>query len=370
MTLGSSFTSNGRPAQAREAAHQPRRRLADQDRPRRRELLEARREIGGVADRGVVHLQVVADRADHHRPGIETDARRQGDAALALQLLVEVGQRVADPQRREHRPLRRVLVRDRRAEERHEAVAGELIDDPLEPVDLVHREGDVLVEYLAVDLRIEAARDRGRSGEIAEQYGYLLALARHALRVADLLRERFRHAARHRRFGRVAGEGLSAVGTEAEAEIHFGAAVGAGLRRAGSARVAEGFSREQRRAAGPTAHGGELPRDRRGSQAGAANSFTTEVHRDHRELTSGGRGWHTSVMDALQALLDRTAIHDLIMRYARGVDRRDLDLVASCFATDAAYEGSLGTGGIDVVLATLANGCRATGPPCTSSPTR
>jgi 3-phenylpropionate/cinnamic acid dioxygenase small subunit len=58
-------------------------------------------------------------------------------------------------------------------------------------------------------------------------------------------------------------------------------------------------------------------------------------------------------MDAVQALIDRAAIHDLIMRYARGVDRRDLELVASCFAPDAAYDGALGTGGIDVVLAAL-----------------
>lgn len=58
-------------------------------------------------------------------------------------------------------------------------------------------------------------------------------------------------------------------------------------------------------------------------------------------------------MDGLQLLLDRAAIHDLIMRYARGVDHRDLDLVASCFAPDAAYDGSLGSGGIDVVLAAL-----------------
>ena len=58
-------------------------------------------------------------------------------------------------------------------------------------------------------------------------------------------------------------------------------------------------------------------------------------------------------MDAVQALIDRAAIHDLIMRYARGVDRRDLELVASCFAADAAYDGSLGSGGIDVVLAAL-----------------
>ena len=58
-------------------------------------------------------------------------------------------------------------------------------------------------------------------------------------------------------------------------------------------------------------------------------------------------------MDGLQSLIDRAAIHDLIMRYARGVDRRDLDLVASCFAADAAYDGALGSGGIDVVLAAL-----------------
>jgi 3-phenylpropionate/cinnamic acid dioxygenase small subunit len=58
-------------------------------------------------------------------------------------------------------------------------------------------------------------------------------------------------------------------------------------------------------------------------------------------------------MDGLQALLDRAAIHDLLMQYARGVDHRDLELVASCFAADAVYDGSLGSGGIDVVLAAL-----------------
>ncbi|MBX3028070.1 nuclear transport factor 2 family protein [bacterium] len=64
-------------------------------------------------------------------------------------------------------------------------------------------------------------------------------------------------------------------------------------------------------------------------------------------------GWQSDGMEAVRALIDRAAIHDLIMRYARGVDRRDLAQVASCFAADAAYEGSLGSGGIDVVLAAL-----------------
>src|SRR5262249_30642744 len=57
--------------------------------------------------------------------------------------------------------------------------------------------------------------------------------------------------------------------------------------------------------------------------------------------------------DPLRELCDRAAIHDLLMRYARGVDRRDLDQVAACFAPDAGYEGSLGVGTIDVALAAL-----------------
>ena len=38
---------------------------------------------------------------------------------------------------------------------------------------------------------------------------------------------------------------------------------------------------------------------------------------------------------ALQELVDRAAIRDLMMNYARGIDRGDLDLVASLFTPDA-----------------------------------
>ena len=43
----------------------------------------------------------------------------------------------------------------------------------------------------------------------------------------------------------------------------------------------------------------------------------------------------------VRALLDRAAIQDVLLRYARGVDRKDLALVAACFTPDAAYEGAL-----------------------------
>jgi 3-phenylpropionate/cinnamic acid dioxygenase small subunit len=52
-------------------------------------------------------------------------------------------------------------------------------------------------------------------------------------------------------------------------------------------------------------------------------------------------------------LLDALAIRDLIHSYARGVDRRDLDLVRSCFTSDCSYEGALATGRIADMLAAL-----------------
>src|SRR5207244_1593610 len=63
-----------------EAAHQPVRRLADQDGPRLRERLEASRQVGGVADRRVVHLEVVADGPDDDRTGVDQDAGPTRDA--------------------------------------------------------------------------------------------------------------------------------------------------------------------------------------------------------------------------------------------------------------------------------------------------
>lgn len=56
----------------------------------------------------------------------------------------------------------------------------------------------------------------------------------------------------------------------------------------------------------------------------------------------------------VQALLDRAAIQDVLLRYARGVDRRDLAIVAACFAPEAAYDGALARGTIAQALPALA----------------
>jgi hypothetical protein len=53
---------------------------------------------------------------------------------------------------------------------------------------------------------------------------------------------------------------------------------------------------------------------------------------------------------------DRHQIAQLIVTYAQGVDRRDWDLVRSCFADDAEVEGSRTTAAIDPYLAELRPG--------------
>lgn len=61
----------------------------------------------------------------------------------------------------------------------------------------------------------------------------------------------------------------------------------------------------------------------------------------------------TETDKALQHLVDRAAIQDLLVRYAHCVDRRELEAVADCFTPDAAYSGSLGEGTIKEALIAL-----------------
>jgi 3-phenylpropionate/cinnamic acid dioxygenase small subunit len=61
----------------------------------------------------------------------------------------------------------------------------------------------------------------------------------------------------------------------------------------------------------------------------------------------------TEIDKALQHLIDRAAIQDLLVRYAHCVDRRDLEGVAACFTADAEYRGSLGDGTIENALVAL-----------------
>jgi hypothetical protein len=58
----------------------------------------------------------------------------------------------------------------------------------------------------------------------------------------------------------------------------------------------------------------------------------------------------------LRALLDRRAVQDVPLTYARGIDRRDWDLVRGCFTEDCTIDGSRGSGTVDEYLTMLRPG--------------
>ena len=102
-------------------------RLADEDPVHRRRRLQARRGVDDVACRHPLAFG---------RPRAERDQRLtgvHGDPHLELVLLVRP---VADGERCPDGPLRIVLVRRRRAEERHHRVADELLDGATEALEL------------------------------------------------------------------------------------------------------------------------------------------------------------------------------------------------------------------------------------------
>ena len=133
--------------------------LADEDAVQRRSRLQARGRVDDVAGR---HRLALA------RPRAERDQRlARVHRDPHLQLLALLARPVADRERRPHRALRVVLVRDRRAEERHHRVADELLDRAAEALELRTKMGVVRREQRAHVLGVEPLRPRREPDEVA-----------------------------------------------------------------------------------------------------------------------------------------------------------------------------------------------------------
>jgi hypothetical protein len=156
----------------------------DEGRRRRRQVtgvrlgqaLHALREPNGVPLRRVVHAQVVADRADHHLARVDAHARREADAVLALHLGRVAGDLVTQRERRVAGALGVVLVRDRRPEQRHDAVARVLVDRALEAVHALAQDLEEAVEDAVPLLGVELLGQLYRALHVGEQDGDLLPL--------------------------------------------------------------------------------------------------------------------------------------------------------------------------------------------------
>ena len=174
---------------ANVALHEPARRLAHQNGSGLGVLLEPGGEIRGVADRCVVHPEVVADLAYHHRAGVEPHTHRDaGSLATRGSGLLAYGP--LDAERGQDGAACMVLVGHRCAEQSHEAVAEELVDRALVAMDFGESEVEEPVQERVHGLGAEALDQGRRVDDVAEENGDDLPLTlERAARREDLRRE-------------------------------------------------------------------------------------------------------------------------------------------------------------------------------------
>jgi hypothetical protein len=121
-----------------------------------------------------VHHVAGDHRLARGRAGVERDerlTRGHADPDVKVECVVAVverGDRVARSERRAHRPLGVVLVRNRRAVHGHDGVADELLDGPAVPLELLPQRLVVPAEKRPDVLRVEPLCTGGRADEVDE----------------------------------------------------------------------------------------------------------------------------------------------------------------------------------------------------------
>ncbi len=229
-----------------------------------------------LADRGVVHVEVAADRAHDDVAGIEADPDLHVDPVPLADVLGVERDRVLHPERGIAGPGRVVLVRQRGPEERHDAVPEHLVDGPLVAVDGLHHELEDRVDDLPRFFRVPVRQQLHRALQVREEHRHVLALAfQRAPRGEDLLREVPGRVGLGRGCplrGGERGDRLPALQTEAGVAGQLGPARRAALRQAAAAAETEaGVGRVVLLAAGAL-HGGIVALD--GAQSPGSGRVT------------------------------------------------------------------------------------------------
>ena len=140
----------------------------DHDAAVRRHVLQARGDVGRVAE-GVVAVGAVLLVRQHDRPRVQGDAHRELDPVAAPQILAVGGDRGLDRQRGAHGALGVVLVPDGGPEDREQAIPQQLRHRPVEAPHLRPDQRHDLVEQELGALGAEPLADRGRADDVREQ---------------------------------------------------------------------------------------------------------------------------------------------------------------------------------------------------------
>ena len=160
-----------------ESLDQPEGRRRQPDTPRGRELLHTRGQMRGLADGGIVHVQVVANRPHHDFPRVEPDAHLHLQTVGAAHLLSIAPHRRLHGQASVTGPHGVIFVRHWRPEEGHDAIAQHLVHRPLKAVHGVHHALQRRIEECLGGFRVEIADQLRGAFEVGKQHGDLFALA-------------------------------------------------------------------------------------------------------------------------------------------------------------------------------------------------
>mgnify|MGYP003693681153 CR=1 FL=1 len=142
-------------------------------------------------DRGVVHPEIAAHRADDDLAGIQTHADPHGKPVSLPELLAERFDAVLHSQGGVAGADGVILMSEGRAEQGHDAVAHHLIDGTFEAMDGFHHPLEHGVEDAPRVFRVAIGEELERATEIGEEDGDLLALSSSASRPRRILSARY-----------------------------------------------------------------------------------------------------------------------------------------------------------------------------------
>ncbi len=164
-------------AQFEVALDQTARLLTDHDATRRGDRLHPRREVRHMTNWGVLSVPAGVDHAQNHFASVDTDTRLRGWLTLRRKPLPMLPQCLLQPQRRIECALGMVLMRDRRAEQREDAVTGGLHHVTVVAMSGVDHKFQRRIDNRARVLRVKVAHHCGRIFDVREQRRHRLALA-------------------------------------------------------------------------------------------------------------------------------------------------------------------------------------------------
>ena len=115
-------------------------------------------------------------RAHHDLAGVDADANLDACAAESAEIVAPAAEIVAGREGGVNRPLRMVLMGDRRAEQREDAVAGRLHDVAVVAMDRADHQLERGIDDRACLFRVEIRHQLGRALDIGKQRSDSLAL--------------------------------------------------------------------------------------------------------------------------------------------------------------------------------------------------